>query len=109
VLALFRFGDCSDVVYLRGGRLSCVDSSCCPVGTDGAALWGTALDELPGGFGAGRKGIHSPLFVRGLEGELRPSPCGVLPDGVGAALGFSKLSGSFLGNRGLEGGLPTGP
>ena len=90
--------------------LSCGKSSCCPVGTGGAALWGTAFDdELPGGFGAGRKGIHSPLFVRGLEGELRPSPCGVFPDGVGAALGFSKLSGSFLGNRGLAGGLPIGP
>lgn len=70
---------------------------------------GTVFEELPapGGLGAGLIGIHSPLFRRGLVvGELSPSPRGAFPEGVGAALGFSKLSGSFLGNRGLAGGLP---
>ena len=42
-------------------------------------------------------------FNAGLTGDVKPLGTG------GAALGFSKLSPSFLGNRGLAGGLITCP
>ena len=45
----------------------------------------------PGGRGAGRCGIRFPFAGRGTGG---------------GALGFSKLSGVLLGNRGLNGDIP---
>ena len=96
--------------YLLGGNPSSGrGASRCGCGIGGAGLWGTWLDEpAPGGFGAGRIGRRLlPLGCGLINGLFRPSPGDCPPGTGGGARGFSKLSPSFFGNRGLDGGLST--
>ncbi len=90
--------------YLTGGRPSSVPArSRCGLGTGGAALCGIMFCD-PGAFGAGRIGSILPFAEDEVVGVSRPRPCVPLGTG-GGARGFSKLSPSFFGNRGLAGGL----
>lgn len=104
LLLCVGFDDISVTVggaYATGGYSPSLDCPLCGLGTGGAGLCGTMFDDVaPGGFGAGRSGTMLP-FV-GMIGDAYPgAPLGT----GGGALGFSKLSPSFLGNRGLAGGL----
>ena len=69
-----------------------------------------AADE-GGGRGAGLEGMSccaGPVAIAGDIGSWPPGAVLFLEGGTGGARGFSKLSSTFLGKRGLVGGLSTG-
>lgn len=77
------------------------------LGAGGAGREGIVLAEpgaaAPGGLGAGRLGTRDPLTCGEFgTGDVRLRGIG------GGARGFSKLSRSFRGKRGLWGGLRRG-
>lgn len=77
------------------------------LGAWGAGLVGTAATEDEadtGGLGAGRLGTMAATLRGGDIGVGEVTLRGI----GGGALGFSKLDWSFLGNRGLCGGLWRG-
>jgi len=78
------------------------------LGAGGAGRLGMRLTDCAtaGGFGAGLFGMRLPFVWAGF-GEAIPGD--VIPRGMGGgARGFSKLSRSFRGKRGLWGGLMRG-
>jgi hypothetical protein len=97
--------------YAYSGSARGLRIGCCVLigpGAGGGGRLGIRLTDCaaPGGFGAGLFGTRLPLIWAGF-GEAMPGD--VMLRGIGGgARGFSKLSRSFRGNRGLWGGLMSG-